>query len=189
MLDPFTALGVAGNIVQFVDYTTRLISKSREIYQSAEGASFEHLDLEVIASNLSRLTEGLRKDLHRHLISPTNGHISVSGTSEKRAEIQLGSINAKCAQEADALLAILRDLRVEGKHKKWQSFRQALMTVWKDDQIKGVVSKLSEYRKALDTELLFSLRFDFLPRASKQQLTSTIELRLIHRRKNSLKAF
>jgi hypothetical protein len=144
-----------------------LISKSREIYQSADGASVEHLDLEVIASNLSQLTEGLRRDLHRHLIPPTNGGISVSDTSEKRAEIQLGLINSKCSQEANALVAILRDLRVEGKHKKWQSFRQALLTVWKDDQIKGVASRLSEYRKALDTELLFSLRYDVRTRTSE----------------------
>jgi hypothetical protein len=184
MLDPFTALSIAGNIVQFVDYNTKLISKSCEIYQSADGDSVEHLDLEVIASNLSRLTEGLRKDLHRHLIAPSDGGISISDTSEKQAEIQLGSINAKCAQEADALLAILRDLRVEGKHRKLQSFRQALLTIWKDDQIKSVANKLSEYRKALDTELLFSLRFVIPALASVQQLTSTIELPLIRRLKS-----
>jgi hypothetical protein len=181
MLDPFTALGVAGNIVQFVDFTAKLISKSREIYESAEGASVEHLDLEAIANNLSQLTERLQKDVQQHLLPPIDEGVPLSETKENRAELQLGSINSKCSREADALLSILRDLKVDGEHKKWKSFRLALMTVWKEDQIKGVVSRLSKYRKDLDTELLFSLRFGILAYPLYQQLTFPIELPLIHR--------
>ncbi|KAN0120282.1 hypothetical protein V8E51_002490 [Hyaloscypha variabilis] len=175
MLDPFTALGVAGNIVQFVDFTVKLISKSREIYESAEGASVEHLDLEAIANNLSRLTERLQKDLQQHLLPPIDEGVPLPETKENRAELQLGSINSKCSREVDALLSILRDLKVDGEHKKWKSFRLALMTVWKEDQIKGVVSRLSEYRKDLDTELLFSLRTT-LDTSSQQQLESFLKL-------------
>jgi hypothetical protein len=171
MLNPFTALGVAGNIVQFVDFTTKLISKSREIHQSAEGVSVEYLELEAIANNLNQLTERLRKDLKQYLIPPVDGGVPLSDTEEKRAEIQLGYINSKCSLEADALLSILRDLKVDGEHKKWKSFRLALMTVWKEDQIKGVVSRLSEYRKALNTELLCSLRFVVSAKAPTLQLS------------------
>jgi hypothetical protein len=119
MLDPITAIGVAGNIVQFVDFAIKLLSKSKEIYQSADGASVEYRSLEAIAANLSRMTDRLRKDLCQHLIPPMNDETFDSYRSDKRTEIELGLINAKCAREADALLAILRDLKVDGKHKKW----------------------------------------------------------------------
>jgi hypothetical protein len=158
MLDPFTALDIAGNIVQFISFTAKLITTSNEIHQSTNNASIEHLDLEAIANNLRYLSERLKEDLRRHLIPPLGGGTSMSNASDKRTEIQLRFINSKCSQEADALLAALRDLRLDGQLKKWQCFKQALKSVWKDNQIKGVVNRLSEYRKALDTELLFSLR-------------------------------
>lgn len=175
MLDPLTALGVAGNIVQFVDFTVKLMSKSHELYKSTDGALVGNKDLEAIAANLNRLTERLRTDMNRHLLPPVKViklRDDVSSkyaereralklqdyTPENRAEIELGEINAKCGDVAGDLISILRMFKVEGKNNKWKSFRMALKTVWDEDQIQNAVSRLIECRKALDTELLISLR-------------------------------
>jgi hypothetical protein len=175
MLDPLTALGVAGTIVQFVDFTVKLMSKSHELYKSTDGALVGNKDLEAIAANLNRLTERLRTDMNRHLLPPVKAiklRDDVSSkqaerelaftlrdyTPENRAEIELGEINAKCGEVAGDLISILRMFKVEGNNNKWKSFRVALKTVWDEDQIQKAVSKLTECRKALDTELLISLR-------------------------------
>ena len=174
MLDPLTALSVAGNIVQFVDFTVKLISKGNELYKSADGALVDNRDLEAIASNLARLTERLRTDMNHHLLPPVKV-IKFRAASDKRAEkelafklrdytpenrveIELGEINAKCKGVSEDLLSVLRLFKVEGKNNRWKSFRMALKTIWDEDQIRSAVSELTECRKQLDTELLISLR-------------------------------
>ncbi|KAH8663414.1 hypothetical protein BGZ60DRAFT_67197 [Tricladium varicosporioides] len=169
MLDPFTALGVAGNIVQFVDFSTKLISKSHKIYKSAEGALMENQDLEAIALNLNRLSEKLRTDMSRHLLPPLRAGMKLPNyTPKNRDKIELGAINAKCTTVATDLLSILRMFKVQGKNSKWKSFKMALKTVWDDDQIQDALSKLEQCRKQLDTELLISLRLSMNDAALRQ---------------------
>lgn len=36
VLDPFSTLGLAGNIIQFVDFTLKLVSDAREIQGSVK---------------------------------------------------------------------------------------------------------------------------------------------------------
>ncbi|KAI9770675.1 MAG: hypothetical protein M1839_003059 [Geoglossum umbratile] len=59
VLDPFSALGVAGNIVQFVDFTGRLFSKSRELYRSTSGTTAENEELGRVTRELQALCAGL----------------------------------------------------------------------------------------------------------------------------------
>ncbi|RDL31835.1 uncharacterized protein BP5553_09237 [Venustampulla echinocandica] len=155
-LDPLTALGVASNIIQCVDFTVGLISKTHEIYKSADGALVGNQDLEVIARNLVGLTENLQNDLNYHLL-PLGGPNSPSNT-ETRENVELGAINTKCSEVATELLGALNKLKVAAKHSKWKSFRKALRSVWDEDKIQVVLVKLSGCRAALDTELLISLR-------------------------------
>ena len=49
MLDPMAALGLAGNIVQFVDFSIKLVGKVHEIHKSVDGALAENLDIEIVA--------------------------------------------------------------------------------------------------------------------------------------------
>ena len=37
VLDPFSTFSLAGNIVKFVDFTSKVLSKSHEIYRSSSG--------------------------------------------------------------------------------------------------------------------------------------------------------
>ncbi|RDL35943.1 uncharacterized protein BP5553_06555 [Venustampulla echinocandica] len=120
-MDPFTALGVAGNIVQFVDFAAKLISKSREIYHSVDGASSQHLDLQEIASNLNRLNGRLQEDL-RHQIVSTTAYPSLGHGGSGRAEKELGVINTKCAEEAGKLISALKVIRVKGSIRSGTAF-------------------------------------------------------------------
>lgn len=58
-LDPFTALGLAGNLVQFVDFLYKLLSESKSLYASSIGASAENIILETVAKDLNLLTDKL----------------------------------------------------------------------------------------------------------------------------------
>ncbi|CAK7213767.1 hypothetical protein SEUCBS140593_001956 [Sporothrix eucalyptigena] len=55
-MDPLTALGLASNIVQFVDFTLKLIGSAAEIASSAKGASEQTLKIESAYEKLETFT-------------------------------------------------------------------------------------------------------------------------------------
>ena len=59
VLDPFSALSLAGNIVQFFDFTLKVISVGSEVYESADGASSRNIELDEIFSSLKRISIAL----------------------------------------------------------------------------------------------------------------------------------
>ena len=61
-MDPLSALGLASNIIQFVQFAAKLISESQEAYESIDGLSQRHSDLEGIAVDLLNLQQQLLKD-------------------------------------------------------------------------------------------------------------------------------
>lgn len=58
-MDPLTAVGVAANIVQFVSFTSGLISKTREISCSPTGSCAEIVTLQSSYEHLQRLSSKL----------------------------------------------------------------------------------------------------------------------------------
>ena len=52
-MDPISVIGLAGNIVQFVDFTWKLIDEARSLYDSSTGASEENDLLELITKDLN----------------------------------------------------------------------------------------------------------------------------------------
>ena len=57
-MDPLTALGLAANIVQFVDFTSKLLSEAHERYKS--GSTADHNDINLLTSDLETLAEDIR---------------------------------------------------------------------------------------------------------------------------------
>jgi hypothetical protein len=64
VLDPLTALSVAGTIVQFVDFSSKILSHTAEFYNSAEGALSTNEELELVTADLSNLLARLRRPLY-----------------------------------------------------------------------------------------------------------------------------
>jgi hypothetical protein len=63
VLEPISALGLAGNVIQFADFAGKLISKGNEYYKSVDGALVEHTELKVVGKRLADLSEGLETSL------------------------------------------------------------------------------------------------------------------------------
>ncbi|KAH8746655.1 hypothetical protein BGZ57DRAFT_972296 [Hyaloscypha finlandica] len=151
MADPLTALGLASNIVQLITFASSLVSKTREISKSANGALVENLELEAIASNLQELSRGIRG-----LRSRQESYVrSTKGTA---AERHLEELCEGCEMVSGQLLVVIRGLRSDARHVSWSSFRQALLSVWKEKRIDALVERLERYRCQIDTALLASLR-------------------------------
>ncbi|OCL03313.1 hypothetical protein AOQ84DRAFT_381761, partial [Glonium stellatum] len=55
VLDPFSALSLASNTVQLVQFTSSIIFETQKIYQSATRTSAKNSELEAVAKTLSQL--------------------------------------------------------------------------------------------------------------------------------------
>jgi len=60
-MDPITIVSVLGTVVQFVDFSSKVLSKSAEIYRSGKGALTENADIETTAADLSKLNTRLKQ--------------------------------------------------------------------------------------------------------------------------------
>lgn len=139
-MEAFAALGLASNIIQFVDFSCKLFSTSQEIYSSASGASSRVTDASAIAGTLHELSGRL-------LARPqgTIGAASPTGTGDA----VLFQLATNCRNAAVEIISLLDTIRAHSPHSKWGSFKAALSTVWKDDQIKALEKKLEDYRRQI----------------------------------------
>ncbi len=60
-MDPLSAIGLAGNILQFVDSIPTLVGQGVEIYRSAVGATAVHTDLRASIERLDALSKPFRR--------------------------------------------------------------------------------------------------------------------------------
>ncbi|KAF2493004.1 hypothetical protein BU16DRAFT_514299, partial [Lophium mytilinum] len=137
-MDPLAALGLAANVIQFVDFTSKLFSQTAAIYRSANGVSGETQELITITTGLQTLCA--------RLASPQE----LGGYP---AEDGLMSLAQGCKSAGDELVVALQKLRATGSHKKWASLTTALITVWKQPQIDAMKRRLELYKSQLALQL------------------------------------
>ena len=142
MLDPLNALGLASNIIQFVDFGVKLFSTSKQIYRS--GSSTQNLDIDTITQDLEKLSGGL-----------VPGGQSSSDPSIKG----LQDLAEKCQTIARELIDTLQGLGPQQRNQKWESFKAALRTKWSGFKVKATFSRLEAYRDQIMMHMVKLLRF------------------------------
>jgi len=145
MLDPMSAL----SLVEFVEFSSKIISKGCRIYLSADGALPKNLELEVITNQLSQLTKKIR---HSDIPSDEKD----LGDEEKSLQI----MSHECSKIADELLKRLEKLKVksDAKHRGWKSLRQALKSVWSKEELNELSERLDRFRNQLQFRILASMK-------------------------------
>jgi hypothetical protein len=124
VLDPLTTLGLASNILQFLDFTAKLIAGSRAISKSQAGLSEDTAYLRNKAENITILIDGFL----------------ASGGSLIYLREELES----CKIMARSLLEALEKLEIKGPKTKWKSFLVALKEVWSETKISSMSLRLTE---------------------------------------------
>ena len=136
MLDPITAIGLAGNIVQFVDFSWSLLCESKKLYDSGTGVSAENEDLEIISSDLLRLSDAL-----------------TAPSSTGAMPLETMKLVSQCKEVAHELLAVLDDIREKGPRKRRKSFVAALQSRLKKEQISSLVARMERLRGQMQIHL------------------------------------
>ncbi|CAG8950716.1 hypothetical protein HYFRA_00002927 [Hymenoscyphus fraxineus] len=124
MLDPLSAISLAGNIVSFIDFTCNILTESSRIYHFGT-ADAENLELEGIAETLRKFDDGV-----------TN----LTG-------VEFYSTSKACKEVANELLHAIRELKPRSNHhKRWNSVHQALTSIWNKEKIRGLRDRLNFLR-------------------------------------------
>ena len=132
VLDPLTALSVAGNIVQFVNYSFKLVSKTNEFREHGSLLQHQHLrqyaqQIKEFSSLLETRLKGLQdKAAGQSWSADSDGPADkVHDPVTKLLQLALNHCN-ECAAE---LLDATKQLTASGSNSKWHSFQQALGSV------------------------------------------------------------
>lgn len=148
-MDPITALGIAGSVVQLVDFGIKVVSKSKKIYRSGDGTLERNHDLESVASDLLVIQTKLRQSL-RPLES--QGPLS----EDDHALVKLSESSSDVASE---LLERLNKAKVEGRFQRWKSVRQAVKSITSKKDVDELADRLMTLRGQLDLRIVIGLRY------------------------------
>jgi hypothetical protein len=156
MLDPLTALSLAGTIVQFIDFGKKLLSQGTELYKSTNGKLTVDEEVGLVIADLGAVIGKIRR---RDILNPAD----VSGAFSEDDQRQQDAFEAICdeaAKVAQELLAKIQKLTIKSpKRSKWEAFYQIVRRAWSKDEIDGLLDRLSTLKQALETRVLFALLY------------------------------
>ncbi|KAI0852048.1 hypothetical protein F5Y00DRAFT_274270 [Daldinia vernicosa] len=175
-MDPFAAIGFAGNIITFVDFGFKLISAANNIYESKSGASADNEDLSSMTGRLQQLTAKLKGAKH-------------IGSSSQQNNALYG-IAAECENASEELMKLLDKLKTKTPDSRRHALKAAVRNWRKSDQKSELEKRLDRCKQQLGLELLSSIKSDsleLLDRLITSGKASQDELRSLSRNIESLR--
>ena len=112
IMEALAAIGLVGNIVQFVEFSGKLISKSIQLHHSYVSALIENVDTENATKHLMVLNKKLKDD----------NIVVGDGT--------LYSLSLSCQNAATDLLFTLNKIKMKDRQQKSESIRKGLRSLW-----------------------------------------------------------
>ncbi|KAM0417322.1 hypothetical protein ACHAPT_012703 [Fusarium lateritium] len=179
-MEALAAIGLAGNIVQFVQFASGLVSTTIEIHDSVEGTSQRSIELEKIYSNLSALSSGLRGEKSKGASNGAALRNLAFGRHDLTLEVSLQShirsvedLAVDCNALCEELLDIVRNLRVPAsRYGPFKSFLAALKTALSSKKIQALEERLDRFRSMILLNL-----FPFLSHQQSFMLQAVMDLR------------
>jgi uncharacterized protein YukE len=129
-MDPLTAIGLASNILSFIDFSAKLIKGAYKIYSSQSGTTEENEDSSKLLDDLREATEALYSDFR----------------GQTKHEKSLRKLSENCRQLSAELQTVLNKLRVTEKDSRLKSVVVSLMSMRKEKEIASIEKRLDSYR-------------------------------------------
>jgi len=149
MAEAFAAVGLAGNIIQFLDYGTILLLKGQELYKSADGALKENVEIEELASEVKLLCQNLTSGTHYQFLGDATSDHTVA--IRKLAKTSHGL--------AEELLDVIKSLKIDKKkNKRLESVKKSFQSVMKKDKIRDLERRLGNIKEEVCLQLVVLLK-------------------------------
>ncbi|KAJ4302647.1 hypothetical protein N0V90_001536 [Kalmusia sp. IMI 367209] len=141
-MDPITAINLASSLITFVDFATKIITGTYEVYSSTTGSTVENAHIDSVIGDLSEVAADLE--------------IDVPGKSKH--ERALKELASKCGKVANDLLLLLNRIKSDGSHSTWKSLKVTFISMRKQKEITGLEKRLNDYRSQILTRLTLMLQ-------------------------------
>jgi hypothetical protein len=139
-MEPLSAIGLAGNIIQFVDFGTKFVSVAAEIYKSSTGSLQENEELALIVRDLEQQSS------------------TISSALETSGDPLIGQLLASCKTIASELAVILgRVKQPDNDHNIAASLRGSFRALRSARKIKELERRLDRIRAEICARLLVLL--------------------------------
>lgn len=142
VLESLAAVGLAGNIVQFITFACDLFSTTASIYRSHGNSALGFQDIENVTRNL--------QERCKNISSPP---MPEDPQYALQCHQSLLDLAGNCEMAANDLLSAVQRLKAKRSNSKWSSFKAALATIWKESKINEMERRLDSYRQQLIFEL------------------------------------
>lgn len=147
-IEALAAISLAGNILQFVEVSAKILATSKKIYVSADGMSEDTFNMSTVLNQLQASTERLKDT-----ISPPE-----TTTVWTAADASLEKLRIQCCGVNHELQDVFKSLAVDGRATKWKSFKKALASEWKNGRLQDIQSSLFVLRDEMHFQITVSLR-------------------------------
>lgn len=148
-MEPLSALSIAASVIQFVDFSSKFISETVEIYKSSQKTTKWSSDIQNLTQKFQDLALNLEKSL-------TEGELQDQEPSAN--EVALLELCSNCKEVSQQFVDTLREIQRTGKGGKLDSARQAIRNMWSKDRVETLQRGVSEFRQQLTLNILISLR-------------------------------
>lgn len=151
MMDPISAVSLAGGILQFIDFAQKLFRKTVSLHRG--NTNDERTDLALVTQNLSSLL--LQLDARNQTAqASSHGNFIENG---------LSAVDSQCSVVGQELAAALHRLDVtstqRGIRRLALSFYQALKITWSKEHIERLRQRLGALRDHAQFALIVALEY------------------------------
>ncbi|KAG4261540.1 hypothetical protein FPRO03_11557 [Fusarium proliferatum] len=152
-MDPFTAIGLAGNILTFIDIGLRLVNQTKGIYDSTSNSTAENDSLSVMAARFNTTMIDMQSKI-------PSGNLS-------KDEKALKDLVGECSSISDELQKLLGALKAKKSNSMRSSMKAALRDWSKKKEKDDLIKRLESSRQQLDLLLSSMTRFESLERLNQ----------------------
>jgi hypothetical protein len=157
-MEATAALGIAGNIVQFIDFSQKLCKTFSQIYQSATGATKHNNDTEVLINSFASSLDALSADLSKYYANLSTD-VPADASSNDQVGDQMRCLVKNCREVAVELQRRLDSVKMRGQQAgKRKAILVAVKAMWKENEFQDVEQTLIRFRKELQWTVVVSLR-------------------------------
>lgn len=129
MAETLAALGLASNVLQFVECGFRMIKTAKDLKSSSDGATKLNREVELLARNLNDTMKAIK----------ASDAVPVSS--------EMSQAVSTCTDLSDELIQMLENLKVDpDKDSSWTRVKASVRSFRKADEIKALDERLNRFR-------------------------------------------
>ncbi|PVH69299.1 hypothetical protein DL98DRAFT_625614 [Cadophora sp. DSE1049] len=144
-MEPLTALSLAGNVIQFIDFSCKLFSQGCELYKSTDGRLAVDDEIRLITAEIQDFITKIKSEAAPVAQGPG-------------PDSNFDKICDEAAKIAEAILSKLEHRKLDkDRNRKFESFKRVWSQIWSQGELDALFARLSQLRDAINSGVLAAI--------------------------------